>query len=195
MNALPNKDITPKDLWNQVTKLPRAHRVVDFPRKDKDGNHPKVAIWVLSQNETIECTAATENFVRKFYKDQCGVLPNKDDMSGGYSTIFENRASMEILFMCCRDPQDLNKSFFQTVNAVGNFTNDEIAVLMQHYLIIKSQLGPIIAELSQVEMDAWISRLTIGGEAANPLGSLSLGQLSSLLMYMASQLKSSQTDS
>ena len=64
---------------------------------------------------------------------------------------------------------------------------------MRHYMQTQAEVGPIVANMSQVEMDAWVEMLGKGGSTA-PLALLSLDQASALLMYMASRLSVSPTD-
>jgi hypothetical protein len=185
-------DLSARDLWAQITAIPRPHRIVDFPRNGPDGKPiAQFAMMVLTQDESMLATASTERWVKKLLKDN-GCLPGKDEVSGGYHVLFENRASLEILFRSAKRIDDLSKPFFPTVDTIGaRLTTDEIGVLMTSYLHVQSQLGPILSEMGQDEVDAWIERLAKGG-SSNPLPFLSLGALSHLVTSMASRLWSSQ---
>lgn len=194
MAQTPPPDIEPADLWQQITAMPRAHRPVDFPRKGPDGAAvAQVAVVVLTQEETMAANLQADRHVRKLMQDAKS-LPNRNEMSGGYSNLFEMRASMEILFRACRRSGDLGKPFFPIVEAIGkSLTTDEIAVLMNQYVRVQAELGPIVSKMDQEEVDVWIERLATGGSAF-PLDSLSSGALTALVMSMASRLWILSTD-
>ncbi len=138
-------------------------------------------------------TTSTEGFVRRMLKSNEALAQNGEP-SIGYATLFENRASEEILFRSARRAEDLARAFFPTIEEIGRrLTTDEIGVLMFEYRRVQTELGPITAKLSQEEYDAWIERLATGGSAF-PLDFLSLGAQSDLLMYMAKRLWTSRTD-
>jgi len=73
------------------------------------------------------------------------------------------------------------------------FTSDEIAVLLQSYMMVQRELGPIVSRMSPEEMDAWIEKLQEGG-AAFPLVLLSSEAKNDLVMHLVSRLSDSSTD-
>ncbi|WP_437767184.1 hypothetical protein WMF27_20510 [Sorangium sp. So ce281] len=188
----PESEISAAELWLQITSVPRPYRLVPFPRKAPDGKAiGEIAMVVLTQEESMAATASTERFVRKMLKEQ-GALPQNGEVSAGYSTLFENRCSCEVLFRACKRKEDISRPFFPSIEAVAQkLTTDEIGVLMFNYTRVQSELGPIVGKMSQEEMDAWIERLAVGGSSF-PLDSLSLAARSQLMLYMASQLYSSR---
>ena len=112
-----------------------------------------------------------------------------------YELLFETWASCETLHRCCRKADDLSTPFFLTVEAISkNLSADEIAILLLAYNQVRAELGPIVSEMNQEEMDAWIEALARGGSTI-PLASLSPGAQSRLVLYMASRLCPSPTDS
>lgn len=179
--------ISDSDLWTQITAMPRPHRLVDFPRTLPDGTVPKVAFQVLSQDEGMAAKASAEGKVRKILKDS-------GPASGqGYADLSEMRESMELLFRACRQPDNMAKPFFPTVEAVGKLTTDEIAVMVLNYRRVQMELGPIASEMSNDEVDAWVERLAKGGSLF-PFDGLSSGAQSRLITSMASRLWSFMTD-
>ncbi|MDI3282113.1 hypothetical protein QHF83_02285 [Polyangium sp. 15x6] len=190
---MPPKDIKPYDLWEQITALPRPHRVVPFPRFNEDGESlGDIAMVVLTQEEVTAANISAEKYVRKTFKDNVGEIPMVNEKSEGYANLFSSRASTEILFRACRKVDDVEKAFFPSREAIGQrLTTDEVAVLMNHYMRVQSELGPIVSNMSQEEMDAWVEMLAEGGNAY-PLDLLSSVQLTTLLVYMASQLHASR---
>lgn len=198
----PPKNLDPSDLWSQITTLPRAHRVVPFPRNDRDGLPiGKVAICVLEGDEVTLSNINAEKHARDQYKKIVGELPKNDEVNEAYSKAFNARATREIIFRSCKkahecEPDDRGvclvdhdklSSFFPTLESIGKLSTDEQAVLANHYFYTQAEVGPIVANMSQAEMDAWIEVLGKGGSTA-PLALLSLDQASGLLMYMASRL-------
>jgi len=130
--------------------------------------------------------------VRKVLKGESVGVPGANERSDGYTTLYENRAAQEVLARACKREGNLKMPFFPSVDAIGDLTSDEIGVMFGQYNIVRSQIGPIVSIMSTDEMNAWIERLAIGGQA-DPLAFLTLAARSDLLMFMASQLHSSRT--
>lgn len=191
----PPADLAPADLWAQITAMPRAHRIVPFPRRGPDGQPMgNVAMQVLYQAETQSATVCTENRVRRALKAS-EAMPGSGEPRQSYEILFETWASCETLYRCCRKADDISKPFFLTVEEIAaKLSSDEIACLLLAYNQVRAELGPIVSEMSQEEMDAWIEMLAKGGSTV-PLASLSLGAQSRLVLYMASLLYLSPTDS
>ena len=184
-------DIDPADLWAQITALPRAHRVVPFPRDGEDGQPiGEVAIWVLHQEERSAATLAAEKKVRALMKDS---MPQRGESSLGYDALFEDRATVEILYRACRKVGAIERPAFPSPDELAKrLTGDELAVLMRSYIRVQAELGPITADLSQDEVDAWVEVLATGGRR-HPFDLLSTGGLLHLLRSMASRVWMSQT--
>lgn len=206
--AMPSKRIDPVDVWAQITTLPRAHRVVPFPRNGTDGLPiGQVAIAVLDGDDVMLANINAEKHAREQYKKIVGELPKTDEVNEAYSKAFNGRATREILFRACKKAHECEpdargvclvhhdklSGFFPSLEAIGKLSTDEQGVMMRHYMQTQAEVGPIVANMSQVEMDAWIEMLGKGGSTA-PLALLSLDQASALLMYMASRLSGSPTD-
>lgn len=199
----------PVDVWTQVITLPRAHRVVPFPRMNDDGAPiGNVAICVLTGDEVHLANMNATAFLRKEQKRVMGEVIKSDEIDDAYKSMFNSRATREILFRSCKKADQCVPDergvcttdhssfapFFPTLDSIGKLSTDEQAVLMRHYLQTQAEVGPIHSGMSQAEMDAWIELLGKGGSRA-PLALLSLEQASELLMYMASRLNPSPTDS
>lgn len=174
------------DLWAKLIELPRPHRIVEFPRKAPDGTTPTLAMWVMSQEEQMACSAAADAVARKVLKES----PKADERSRGYDDIYQNAAAVEVLFRVCRRVDDLTLPFFPAADAIRrNLTTDEIALLFTHYLSTQAELGPIVASMTPGEVDALVSRLAESGSRF-PLDSLSPEVLKTLVLSMASRLQS-----
>lgn len=203
----PPANLDPSDLWSQITTLPRAHRVVPFPRNDRDGLPiGRVAITVLQGDEVTLSNFHAEKFAREQSKKIIGEIPKSNERNESYAECFSSRASREILFRSCKRAHDCEPdhrgvclvdhdkltAFFPTTEAIGKLSNDEIAVLMNHYLQTQAEVGPIVSLLTQSEFDSYIEVLAKGG-SADPLAFLSWAQRNDLLMYTASQLYALRT--
>jgi hypothetical protein len=192
--SAPPEDISPSELWVQLTQMPRPHRVVDFPRKDPVTGLPagQVAIWPLTQEESMICQKAAETFARKSLKEN---LPKKDDAQEGYLNLYRNAAAVEVLARACRRVEDLKRPAFPSPELMRKqFTHDEIGVLTSYYHRVQSELGPYVTDFTTEELDAWVKMLEEGGSAYF-LDLLASDAKDSLIMHLVSQLQSYSTDS
>jgi hypothetical protein len=191
--AGPPSAIDPGDLFMQIAAMPRPSRLVPFPRKDESGNPLcEVALWVLTQEEMMQSNADTERYVRQTLKDQ---VAQKTEARKGYEQLFNQRGCVEILWRCCRRPSDITKPFFRTKQDIEKYlTTDECGVLYSAYMRVSADLGPIVSELTEEEMEAWLVNLATGGSAAVPLDSLSWGAQTRLMTFLACRALSSSTD-
>ena len=192
---LPPKDTEPSVLFAKLSATPRPHRIIELPRKDPVSGESigRVAMVILTQNETILAGAEAEKRTRKLLGEG---LPKKDDAQLGYEEVYGNLVAAEILFRACKDADDtaLQKPAFKTPHEIGKaFSNDEIGVLQHHYLTIKQEMGPIVATMTDDEIDTWI-RVLAEGSTGIPLDALSWGALTTLVRSMAGRLQSSLTD-
>lgn len=154
--SLPPKDVTPQALWAALQQRPRPHKIVDFPACDDKGIAlGQVAIWVLKKEESMSANAEAERFARKLLKEG-----KQGDL--GYEALFGHEGMVQTLFRACRDHEDPNRAAFPNPEALRSLTDDEIEVLFQHYLTVKLELGPIIVEMTEPELDAWVKKLAEG---------------------------------
>lgn len=208
MSNSPNPDISPEELWASVTAMPRAHRIVPFPRFKPGTKEPicNVAMIVLTQGDCMLGLAAADRTTRKLLGDAnatknakaAAANPNaaSSTTTQGAVDIYRNASSIEVLWRACRNPNDLSKPFFPTREAIGlHLTTDEIGVLMNHYLETQVDLGPVISRMSDAEVEEWIDQLTKGGLAAGVLSFFSSEALRTLVRALASRLSPSTTDS
>lgn len=189
----PPDNIPPNELWLHLTQIPRPFRLVDFPRKDPITGDPaaKIRMQVLSQAECMASSAEAEAHTRKMLKDQ----PKSTDMSRGYEDIFNNETSTQLLFRACRrDEEDGKWPFFPSPAHIrNNLTSDEVSVLVREYIILQVEVGPVIAGMTEDEVDLWVTRLVEAGDAL-PLASFSWAGLTTLAKHMASRLYPYLTD-
>lgn len=190
----PPENIEASELWLALTAVPRPHRIVDFPRNLPGTNEPvgKLAIWPLTQEEQMASNAEADRFMKELLKNP----QKKDEANLGYHHTFTNETAVQVLFRACRDPNSKNfeKPAFPSPGLLrAKLTADEIGVLFNSYLRVQSEVGPIVAYLSDEEMDAWLERIGEGGSLF-PLDSLSWEMREQLLRHSAFRLRSFLTD-
>lgn len=190
-NKNPPENMSGADLWSQITARPRPHKIIPLPIfLDENGNSQgNVAVVVLTQTEVMAANAAAHEATVRHFKTLNTVVPRKGEATESFDTFLNEQLTLEMLFRAYKDPNDLNKSFFTDKSHIGkHLLQDECAVLLNYYLGIRSEMSPVVTIMSEEEVELWIEILTEGGEATGPLGSLSLGSLKTLLLYMANQL-------
>lgn len=121
----------------------------------------------------MRAAAEAEAYARKRLKE----IPKDGEARQGYEDLYRNAAAVEVLWRACRRLDDLKKPFFPTPHQLRSLTVDEIGVLLQDYFVTQSELGPIIAKMSEDDVSMWIARLKEGA-AEIPFARLSLdGQI------------------
>lgn len=187
--AGPPPNVEPTELWLRLTQRPRPFTVIDFPPSKLPGGKPtdpigKVAIRVLTEHELHECMANAQRAAKEYLKG------DTDAKQGnlGYEDIYRNELTFELIYNCCRDPNDINRPVFLHPKLTRKFlTTDELAVLLDAYHLFRSESGPIISEMTVEEMDAWIAKLREGGSRV-PLARLSGEAKSDLILYLLEKL-------
>lgn len=185
----PPTDIPPSALWAKLASAERPSKVVDFPRKDKNGDSfGQIAMRPLTQMEQMSCSKAAEDTAKKHLKET-----KREDL--GYERLYSDAYILETLYRAARNPENVAYPAFPTPKSLSEaLTTDECAMLYEHYLTVKLELGPLITEMSEDELEAWIDRLVEGGSAF-PFDLISLELQKILVLYMAYQLRSSPTGS
>ncbi len=192
----PPTDVPASDLWLKLSSAERPFEVVDFPREGADGKPiGQIAIWVLKQSE-VRAARAEAN---KSAKQILGESTKNVDWLTAFDRIEQTQAyrdalTCELLFRCCRRPENRLLPTFQRAADVRELTMDESSVLIDQYAAIQYKFGPIVAHMTADECEAWIKRLQEGGSEVL-LSFLSPGSKNDLLMYLVSQLSSSRTAS
>jgi hypothetical protein len=188
----PPENIPPNELFLKLSAMPRAHRTVDLPRLDPMTGEPvgQIIMQVLTQAEQMRTLAAAETVTRKMLKD---AMPGEGEAKQGYTDLFRNAAAVEVLYAVCRDAKDITRPFFPgPAEMRKTLTTDELGVLMSNYLTVQTELGPIKAELSAEESEAWLHLLVRGGSTL-PLDSLSWDALKSLVLFLARLVETLRT--
>ena len=185
------EEIPPSELWLALTAIPRPHRIVPFPRNIPGTNEPigHIAVWPLTQEEQMAANGEADRFTKALMKDP----QKREEANLGYHHTFTNDLAVQILWRACRDPQDLKRPIFPAPNLMRKeLSTDEVGVLFASYLTVQAEVGPIVAHMSEAEIEAFILRLKEGGSAF-PFDSLSWEQQRVLVSSMASRLVSCWT--
>ena len=184
------REVSPSEAWLALTAIPRPTREIPLPRNIPGTNQPvgHVVMWPLTQEEQMAANADAERFTRSILKDP----QKKDEANLGYHHTFTNDVAVQVLYRACRDLRSkddgYNRPAFPSPKMMrANMSTDEIGVLFNHYCTVQSELGPIIAHLSDEEAEALIVRLVEGGSAF-PFDSLSWEQQRTLVLTLASRL-------
>ena len=185
----PPADLSPSELWSALTVTPRPWKVVDFPRIDPITKEVvgQVAIWALTQEEQIAASASADSVVKKLMKDP----QRSNEANLGYENVYNNEVTVQVLARACRDAKDIKRPAFPSPGQMRKaFSVDEVSVLAVLYLQVQAELGPIVANMTGDEEEAWIGRLAEAGEVF-PTASLSPRLLERLLISMARRLVAS----
>ncbi len=185
-------DMPASELWLALTQIPRPSKRVDIPRCFPGTTTPigEVFMHPLTQEEQMAVNAEADRFTKKLLQDP----QRRDEANLGYQHTFANEVAVQILSRVCRDINDISKPAFPSPKLMRQFlTADEIGVMFQQYLTIQLELGPIVAEMSEEEMEGWVKRLAVGGSAF-PFASLSWEAQQTLVLSMARRLASYLTD-
>lgn len=186
------EEVAPSDLWLALTQVPRPYKVVPLPRFLPGTRDPigEVAMWPLTQQEQMACNAGADKFARELLRE----AQKKDEQNLGYTHTFANETAVQVLARACRDasnlPDSLSRPAFPSPKLMREtFTTDEIGVLFSAYTTVQAEVGPIIANMSQEEFEAYVLKLEEGGSTL-PFDSLSWETQRTLVRSLASQVVS-----
>lgn len=184
--------LAPSALWIALTSVPRPTRTIPVPRLDPETGKPvgEVLMWPLTQEEQMAANAEADRFAKALLKDP----QKKDEANLGYQHTFTNEVAIQVLHRACRDASDSKRPAFPSPEHVRReLTTDEIGVLFNHYCTVQSEVGPILAYMSEEEYEAMVLRVQEGGSAF-PFDSLSWEAQRALLLFLVSRLASCWTD-
>jgi hypothetical protein len=177
--------MTSAELWAQITQAPRPHRLVEFPRYNPVTGESigKLTMWVMTPAEAVLCASRAG-------KDAKTLFGDKQDPS--QSNVYDTLTSSEILYVVCRQAEDINCPFFPSSAAIReHLTTDEMGVLISAYIQLQSELGPIIGgqRMSSAEMDAWLDKLKEGADSISPFYRWSSEQKTEFIQFLVAKLR------
>jgi hypothetical protein len=189
----PPRDYEPTELYTALMARPRPYKDVEWPGTGSDGKTlGTIRLWVATVSELLSCRANAQNAAKEMLRGETKL----GDM--GYEDIYRDEVIVELLSKVCRDPKADGAPCFPSAKWLRQqLTVDEMTVLVGHYNEHQRKCGPIIADMSAEELEAWIDML-VGG-ASEP-GPLSFARLSSemktdLILGLAARLRKLRTAS
>lgn len=181
------------NIWAEMMKAPKPYRVVPFPKKNPKTDQPwcDVAIVMMTAEESALVTLEAEKKTQRLLKEGGSVG------SDGYKDLLQRFMAEGIVYTCVRLADDPNKHFFPRKEDIFKvLTVDEVGTLLNLYYSVQLDLGPIIGELTESEMEGWLRKLTDGGTQARFfLSSFSAAALIDLLMFSVNRQGALLTDS
>lgn len=184
--------ISDSELWVALNQAERPTKLIDFPRINPatGKSYGQIAIRILTQGEIISAKADATKHARAAISEKFDVIEKVE----GYIQVYDDAAMTELVYRFCRRPENtMLPTFPRAADVRQKLTSDECSVLIAAYAIIQIELGPIVADMTDIECEAMIERLKKGG-SYSPLASLSLEQRIRLQMYTIDRSASSPTD-
>ena len=183
----PPKDTDASDLWVRLTELPRPtsskHK---FRARNEDVG--ELVFRVLTAGELSQVRSKANAETKKTLDD-----PDAKAGNLAYEEEYEQQKAYQLLALAARQPDDPQfPTFPRPADVRTALTDDEISVGLVAYAQFRRESGPIIAELTPEEMEAWIKLLQEGGSRF-PLARCSGEALIDLIMCLVSKLPTSAT--
>lgn len=143
----PPKDVEPSELFRKLLEAPRPSDVIDFPRKDENGNPiDRIRIAVLSHEEHDK---ARENAFR-YFRDKNYSPEDMKNMS--MREVVSDRIAKELLVLACftakeqlKNPdtnQPIYGKIFHSAEDIGKLRSQEVEVLFNAYMLVQEKFGP-----------------------------------------------------
>ncbi len=185
----PPSDVPASVLWQKLQEWPRPSDVVDFPRKDAEGNPvAKLRIQVLAQEQHDEARERAHRYwidKRKVPLEQLQSELMRENLG--------DSVAKELLALACVSVDPISGTtppryarLFPDGPSIGQkLTADEIGVLFVSYTEVQSKFGPYEGSVTtEEETTAWIQRL-VEGASAYPLVRFDWHRLASFAMSVA----------
>jgi hypothetical protein len=187
----PDPSVEPSSLFTKLLEMPRPSEVIDFPRKDAQGNPiGQVRVQILTSIEHDRAREAGTSTLKKRGH------ANEDLTSPAIREVLSDAIAKELIAMACLtdtqqgldpDGKPLYGRIFRNAKDVDQLGADEILILFNAYMLVQHKYGPFERNLSKEDIDAWIARLQEGA-AEFPLLSLALPQLVLLAQSLGERL-------
>lgn len=184
----PPKDVEASELFQKLLE-PEPSEVIDFPRKDGQGNPVgKVRIRALGMEHHDQ--ARIRAF--RFFKDK-GY--SGDDLQNiSMREVVGDQIAKELIAMACltaasqgtdgNTGEPIYGRIFHSAAQVDKLRPDELTVLFNAYKLVQDKYGPLE---HNTDIERWVKRLMEGGETL-PLLSLDLPELASLTSSLAGKV-------
>lgn len=176
--------LEPSELFLELVKAPRPHRIIDFPRTNPATGKPvgQVAIQLLTPEEQARSAAAAAKYCAE-------LLGELKDAGQGYASVYTVAAASENLARSIRRADDLSKAFFPSSKAAREVLSpDESDCLVEAYATFQADLSPIEGGMTEAQVDAWMARIVEGANEVAPFFRLSSGAKNKLIVRLAQRL-------
>ena len=137
------------------------HATVDFPRLD-DLGQPVARVYLrpLTQAELDVARANARAYVHRILGDPKNGVPWKPE------ELEDNATAAEILAVACRNADDPARPFFEHgAMETRECTTEELAILFNHYNVIRERSYPTFREMTDAEAAAWLKALEEDAES------------------------------
>lgn len=185
-------EMEPSALFTKLLEMPRPSEVIDFPRKDAQGNPiGRLRMQILTSIEHDRARETAHNALR------ARGLKNEDMTAPAIKEVLGDAVAKELIAMAAltesaqvADPVTGNPVYgrvFRNGKDVDQLGADEITILFNAYMLVQHMFGPFERNLVPEDIDAWIQRLGEGA-AEFPLLNLPLPQLVLLAQSLGERL-------
>jgi hypothetical protein len=198
----PPEDVPASELFLKLCE-PRPSEVIDFPRKDRNGNYVgKCRIQVLKAEDHDRARIIAQKALKaKVAGFGIEALDQRDMESPAVREVLGDLTAHEILSMAVLEEKPAFEEteeraavyarvFPNTATIPRTLTADETLALYNAYMLVQHKYGPFERTInSDEELDDWVNRLEEGG-AAFPLLALTSPQLAELTSSLAARISS-----
>lgn len=180
----------PSQLLVRLMDSRRPNELLPFPRLDDDGKPLfSYRMQILTQAELDEARANAERYTREKLKETQKITDEQvaSVRREAWSEIYEDAKCVELLYLACRDPEDVTKPLFVAPRQIRTLiTRDEAAAMFAAYEATQYRFGPQWRMLSDEECEKLIGKLEEGA-SAYPLLHLGPGALAQLVVSLVFQ--------
>lgn len=189
MSQNPPKDVAPSDLWQKLSERPRPTTTIPFPVRAGAQSPGDLVLWVLTEAEMSSIRARSDVEAKRMLSGD--IKPG--DL--GYAEIFRNEMFVQLVALAARNPAAPEFPAFPTAQGLrAKCTTDEIGSIAMAYGQFRAEQGPVVSELTEPQMEAWLKVLQEGASRV-PLALLSGEALIDLIMFLVSKVGTSPTGS
>jgi hypothetical protein len=177
----PSKDGDPSDAWvRRIMEIPRPISTPHILRA-RGQEVGTVVFQVLSAQELLSSLVTA-------HQQTTSIIGDDAKGSVAYEEVYADQKALALIQLAVRQPDSPVFPVFPTVKSVrDNLTDDEAGVLLAAYNIFRRESGPILSEIGDGEMDAWIAVLR-EGKSRIVLSRLTSEALTDIVMYAVSKI-------
>lgn len=186
-------ELPKKNLWQLLTSNERPIEIIEYPRYQNGKSIGNIALRTLTQEDILRIQEASiKEFNRRVKTKEIDVSP--ESVRG--RQLQENIYALHYVFEATRDADNIKLPAFPTVEHLSKEVHpDELAVLTLNIARHQKELGPVINDMTEDEMNDWITKIQQAAERGGYFLDSVLSEVQTkLLMYTVAQLRKLQTD-